>query len=97
MMRKSFDPTKEEWRADLRHLVVVPYIGSIMATFYATDPYGPPADTIARARLATAAPDMARVLLAIEWHHGECISCFVMHGHAPDCALDAALRRAGVR
>lgn len=62
-----------------------------------------------RARLASAAPEMARVLLAIEWSgggDGDCPSCrgdryygTNAHpaGHAPDCALDAALRKAGVR
>ena len=85
----TFDPTKEDWRADADQLVVAPHIGSIMATFYATDPYGPPEDTIARVRLASAAPDMA--LAALKWLHGE-ISL-------PEYVLlmDAALRKAGAR
>jgi hypothetical protein len=61
-----------------------------------------------RCELAAAAPDMARVLLAIEWG-GHCMSyghhcpscgaypCDGEKGHKPDCALDAALRKAGVR
>lgn len=83
-------------------------------------------DSDERARLASAAPDMARVLLAIEWAGGrpegppECPSCradeyedvivgptthdaagryigYRKREHEPDCALDAALRKAGVR
>lgn len=67
-------------------------------------------DGTARVLLAAAAPDMARVLLAIEWAGavGErfdgfdpaCPSCLTEKftgKHAPDCALDAALRKAGVR
>jgi len=52
----------------------------------------------ARARLASAAPDMARVLLRIE-HGGlgdTCLSCW-SRPHEPDCALAAALRKIGVR
>ena len=64
----------------------------------------------ARARLASAAPDMVRVLLACEWAWCEgrewkvCPSCSNdepndsrRSGHALDCALDACLRKAGVR
>lgn len=73
----------------------------------------------ARERMASAAPDMARVLLAVEWTNSDdedmCPSCGGLNpaeeakrrwprhpdagtvGHAPDCALDAALRKAGVR
>jgi hypothetical protein len=76
-----------------------------------------------RARLAAAAPELARVLLAVEWHRVliqdedayVCPSCgnerldpgdevklavLVEHGmlgHRPGCALDGALRKAGVR
>lgn len=63
-----------------------------------------------RFRLAAAAPDMARVLLAVEAsgvrHQRQCPSCFRHNPgnpppsdveHAPNCALDAALRKAGVR
>jgi hypothetical protein len=75
------------------------------------------------ARFVAAAPDLARVLLAVEWHRvliqGDeawvCPSCgnerldpgdeeklpalvaAGMLGHRPDCALDGALRKAGVR
>lgn len=67
----------------------------------------------ARARLAAAAPDMVRVLLEMEWKPlGTCPGCgglgeaipdnpmtgpVAATGHRPDCALDAALRKAGVR
>lgn len=44
-----------------------------------------PADTsMARARLAAAAPDLVRALLAVEWQHDSA------------CARQAALRKAGV-
>jgi hypothetical protein len=56
-----------------------------------------------RALLMAAAPDMARVLLAVEWG-GEhevalCPTCaqWKKDGHASDCKLDSALRKAGVR
>jgi hypothetical protein len=59
---------------------------------------------IPRMDLAAAAPDMARVLLAIEWSDTAnepdgCPSCGEPKhiGHDVDCALDAALRKAGVR
>lgn len=69
------------------------------------------ASHIERAKLAAAAPDMARVLLDVEWQHRErseyrrCPTCDgdettedePRTGHRPDCALDAALRKAGVR
>ena len=61
------------------------------------------------ARLAAAAPDMARVLLALEWSRPSpldetvrtCPVCLQHdigrpHAHAPDCALDTALSKAGV-
>jgi len=79
----------------------------------------------ARARLAAAAPDMARELLDVEWcgmanidieyDLPACPSCngidpsgsdsqikkaeseLFTVGHKTDCALDAALRKAGVR
>ncbi len=56
-----------------------------------------------RARLASVGP---RVLLAIEWVNHECPSCGgvepigvpdVHFDHRPDCALVAALRKAGLR
>jgi hypothetical protein len=62
-----------------------------------------------RARLASAAPDMVRVLLAVEWEGGDsfafCPSCGGLRdglsgeppGHRADRDLDAALRKAGVR
>lgn len=64
----------------------------------------------ARCKLAAAAPDMARVLLALEWSGMawdssggslRCPSCrsqdVIGKRHAPGCALDDALRKAGVR
>lgn len=76
--------------------------GRTVGTFGAGGPEG-----VARAELAAAAPDMARVLLAVEWagrssqggDDGMCPACdrWKERGHMPDCALDAALRKAGVR
>ena len=57
----------------------------------------------ARARLAAAAPEMARALLAVERSCGTCIcGADDRYGskdieHFDDCALVAALRKAGVR
>lgn len=66
----------------------------------------PTRDT-ARASMIAAAPDMARVLLDIEWEgiNGHCPSCmgsrYIPGGerapHRHYCALDASLRKAGVR
>lgn len=77
-----------------------------------------PWTTSGQRELASAAPDMARVLLAIEWGAevflaidfsvAGCPSCEgvekptaypVEHhvGHYPNCALNAALRKAGIR
>jgi hypothetical protein len=65
------------------------------------------ADAFARARLAAAAPDLARALLAVEWGgltcYGSAAACpFCSEDqaygkHAPECTLAAALKRAGVR
>jgi hypothetical protein len=58
----------------------------------------------ARARLAAAAPDLARALLAVEWGssergHNACPACAAMGpgDHCDGCQLDAALRKAGIR
>lgn len=58
-------------------------------------------------KLIVAAPELVRVLLAIEARECErtgrrlgCPACEAdtpIEPHAPDCALDAALRKAGVR
>lgn len=60
------------------------------------------------ARLASAAPDLVRALLAVEWAtpkayrasvYWSCAACLNIQpdGHAPGCIIDAALRKAGVR
>lgn len=68
-------------------------------------PSGPIDERAARARLAAAAPDLARTLLSVEWgHYGhetgelECPVCWAekWEGHKPECALAAALVKAGV-
>lgn len=43
--------------------------------------------------------ELARVLLAVEWYDSTCPRCgrYEHEDHATDCALDAALRKAGVR
>lgn len=53
-----------------------------------------------RATLAAAAPDMARVLLALEHDRdGECIVCSVRtsSSHADDCPWLLAMQKAGLR
>lgn len=58
-----------------------------------------------RANLMIAAPELVRALLAVEWQEVEylpthaCVNCHALDsvGHAPDCALDAALKKASVR
>ncbi len=104
----SFDPTQETWEAreeDNANL----YLGKTwIAGFGFADALHQ--NDIARARLASAAPEMARVLLALEWTgvaHEELPACIVCgylpdlpnpeDGHKPDCALVAALRKAGLR
>ena len=69
-----------------------------------------PAEMVPRIRLMAAAPDLVRALLAVEWEGDECettgtfVSCcpeccaLASSGvHEPDCSLDAALKKAGVR
>lgn len=54
------------------------------------------------AALIAAAPDLVRALLAVEWigpeAHRQCSSCGAsdVRGHYDECALAAALRKAGV-
>ena len=61
--------------------------------------YGIPEEV---ARLAAAAPDLARALLELEWTgpeaHRQCPSCGAsdVRGHYDECTLAAALRKAGV-
>lgn len=67
-------------------------------------------DDAGRAKLAAAAPEMARALLAIEWEgniqdEAGCPECGALvrttmrpgKVHLDDCSIDAALRKAGVR
>ena len=60
-------------------------------------------DTPEQARLASAAPDAVALLLKHEWKADDygpyCIECNTLRsiGHRPDCELDIALRKAGVR
>lgn len=89
---------EEEWAAnwDVDYAVTLERNGARFGTVSAGGP-----DGVLRARLAAAAPDMACVLLAVEWSsESACPICqaYEYEGkHKPDCALDAALRKAGVR
>ena len=47
-------------------------------------------------RLASAAPDMARVLLKLAARRCHDCECFTSDGHHELCSLDAALWKAGV-
>lgn len=66
-------------------------------------PSGPIDERAARARLAAAAPDLVRALLAVEFatYDGAerwCPWCssYGVSSHDPDCLRQAALRKAGV-
>lgn len=107
----TFDPSKEEWSA--AHCWIEGASGDTVGEMRCDDMTDPNDVTgNGRARLASAAPDMARVLMAIEWScigPGEqaCPWCGAFEvqlnankpsrTHVPDCALDAALRKAGLR
>lgn len=60
----------------------------------------PDSTDIARARLAAAAPDLARALLSVEWedYSGRCPWCSAIRGadHRADCERQSALKKAGV-
>jgi hypothetical protein len=59
----------------------------------------------AYAQLAACAPEMARLLLDLEWAHQDpswgpaCPACDALEraGHGRDCRLERVLRKAGVR
>lgn len=75
--------------------------GIVAATFDTRKRYAPDEEVEARAKLAAAAPEMARLLLELEYVDGEtwafCPSCGSRDEHASDCKLMAALRKAGVK
>jgi hypothetical protein len=55
-----------------------------------------------RGNLIACAPEMARMLLKLEWPMCNADYCYECgrkkrFGHAPTCALDALLRKAGAR
>jgi hypothetical protein len=86
---------EETWTADGPLLVVPRAEGGRMRSYI---------DGTWRARLASAAPDLVRALLAVEWvgdafDNVKCPSCgwFQEDGHDQRCAIDVALRKAGVR
>ena len=87
----------ETWRCDGDEFVVGPYgselDGPLLEMTSNTD------EDIARARLAAAAPEMARLLLASPpFSVADCAWCGISKNvdHLPDCKLMAVLRKAGV-
>jgi hypothetical protein len=96
----------EEWRLDGNDV----YLGAVGPTLQAG--YGDGLDRD-RARLAAAAPAMARLLLSLEWpepsHDSQPVVCHFCRrehpdvdepgpdAHAPDCRWLAVMRAAGVR
>ena len=94
-------PHEEAWYAEKQALVRkrAPDVDSQFA-FLEDAVESTDAGDVARARLASAAPDMARVLLACEWADGgRCPVCVGRPStlHDTACALDLSLRKAGVR
>jgi hypothetical protein len=98
-------PWEEEWIHD--HVYVrVPAAGDAPERSYLFADATSEIDS-ASARLAAAAPEMARLLLEKQWgDRGWCLWCDGIdpadttcrgEGHAADCALVAVLRKAGVR
>lgn len=90
-------PIEETWH--LEHLLVINQAGK--PRFGSGSRVGVDFDEDQAAlRLAAQAPAMARLLLSEDrWHHAECVVCGGhrhQEGHAPDCALIAVLRAAGV-
>lgn len=96
---------EETWVYDGRWLQVHPPEGETYGERWACADYGDAPGP--RARLAAAAPEMARLLLEIEFHSQEgdeghlpsaCPICdgYEYRGHKPDCRLVAVLRKAGV-
>jgi|CXWL01.1.fsa_nt_gi hypothetical protein len=103
--RDARHPWDEEWRADDGDLLCAEKSDDCHIT-QTWHPYGSEERIGARAILAAAAPDLVRALLAVEWgvYCGSwdgpvCPMCVGdrSDGHAGDCQLDAALRKAGVR
>lgn len=88
---------EEEWAlADDRVLVV----GNAFEPTYHGD-----ANMVARAKLAAAAPEMARLLFDLAENYRECPACGTHEhdvcaelgvGHRPGCRIVAALEKAGV-
>lgn len=97
--RKVLDETWELTRTDVEN------VGDWVLSMFTDDEDAPefiadfPVEEEARARLAAAAPEMARLLVELERYEcgqGKCGICRV-RGHEPDCRLIAVLRKAGVR
>ena len=101
-------PWEETWTTDWASDYTVTILRGDsyrVAQFNAGGPEG-----VARARLAAAAPDMARLLLKLEWSDVDydaatyCPSCWASYpwkpsdlGHRDDCEWLAVMRKAGVR
>lgn len=98
---------EETWTADSGRVYLDDASSYRVAVFDRRDPDVRSADLVdqdyAAARLASAAPDMARQLLALEWGGAHlmamCPQCqgLQRNGHHRDCELAAAFRKAGVR
>jgi hypothetical protein len=100
-------PHEETWTADAD--TVVGPDGAAVATFWAT--HADEASFLERTKLAAAAPDLVRALLAVEWSGdasaSRCPGCLGVkpgvaaytkyEGHSERCPVDAALRKAGAR
>jgi len=91
-------PWDETWTADWHYDYSVTILRDNsfrVALFNAGGPEG-----VARAKLAAAAPDMARLLLTLEWSSGDfCPCCGQKDGseHLSHCEWLAVMRKAGVR
>lgn len=103
-MRK---PWEETWRALGGGIVCGDMTPDSWACAF-WHPSGPVDERAVRARLAAAAPDLVRSLLAVEWANGQCPWCggwdvsehpntpSRFAGHEDGCEREAALRKAGV-
>ncbi len=99
-------PHEQTWEAAYDGAIVLPHDGGGQYVIARVVPLGVPPQEDDNARLIAAAPDLTRVLLAVEWvsthRYNEgfwCPTCkgAKQIGHDADCALEAALRKAGVR
>lgn len=81
---------KEEWTTEEQTESGIAFVR------FGTDKDGYMLDT-PRARLAAAAPDMARLLLRLGDYFGRCIVCTQVGGHDDGCEWLAVMHKAGIR